>query len=112
MNNFSFFTTTMPSTRKADYYLGCLDSSVYIDFNDIDNGLICLKRISFDGYGCCNVDENVKPMNKKDSMNFKRLFAEDLVNEDEFAEIIKRTFNENKDILWDDALTEYGFIDV
>ena len=49
--DFEFFKTTMPQTRKADYYLGCLDSCVFLDFNrSTDNG-ISLARISFDGYG-------------------------------------------------------------
>ena len=28
----------MPLTRKADFYLGCLDSSVFIDFNQTLTG--------------------------------------------------------------------------
>jgi len=49
--DFAFFKTTMTQTRKADYYLGCLDSCVFLDFNrSTDNG-ISLARISFDGYG-------------------------------------------------------------
>ena len=31
--DFYFFKTTMPESRKADFYLGCLDGSVFIDFN-------------------------------------------------------------------------------
>ena len=50
----------MPESRKADYYLSCLDSSVFIDFNRSNENLISLVRISFDGYGCCNLDEKSK----------------------------------------------------
>ena len=52
--DFDFFKTSMPSTRKADYYLGGLDSSVFIDFNRTKENRISLVRISFDGYGCCD----------------------------------------------------------
>ncbi len=46
---FDFFITTLPPTRQADYYLGCLNASVFIDFNCSDENLIYLIRISFDG---------------------------------------------------------------
>jgi hypothetical protein len=47
---FGFFITQMSDSRPANIYLGCLGSSVYIDFDFKDNGCLCLKRISFDGY--------------------------------------------------------------
>ena len=31
--DFDFFKTEMPDSRKADFYLGYLDGSVFIDFN-------------------------------------------------------------------------------
>lgn len=48
MKDFGFFKTEMPSSRKADFYLGCLESCVFIDFNLTGNQLITLCRISFD----------------------------------------------------------------
>ena len=38
--DFDFFKTQMPDSRKADFYLGCLDSSVFIDFNLTSDNLI------------------------------------------------------------------------
>jgi hypothetical protein len=52
-SDFDFFRTSMPESRKADFYLGCLGGSVFIDFNLANENLISLCRISFDGYGCC-----------------------------------------------------------
>lgn len=31
--DFDFFKTTMPDSTKADFYLGCLDGCVFLDFN-------------------------------------------------------------------------------
>ena len=53
---FDFFKTTMPASRIADFYLGCLDGSVFLDFNTTSDERINLCRISFDGYGCCNLN--------------------------------------------------------
>ena len=64
---FDFFGTTMPETRKADYYLGCLNSSVFIDFNKTNNNQICLVRISFDGFGCYNLFGRVYLLDIQDS---------------------------------------------
>ena len=68
--DFDFHKTTMPESRKADYYLCCLDSSVFIDFNSSPNNKISLIRISFDGFGCCNIDNKSKKLNLKDSQKF------------------------------------------
>ena len=58
IQDFDFFKTAMPDSRKADFYLGCLDGCVFIDFNLTSDRLISLRRISFDGYGCCNLLDN------------------------------------------------------
>jgi len=69
MNKFNFFKTTMPKPRIADYFLGCLDSSVFIDLNLNNNGQIYLKRISFDRYGCCKIENSIT-LNRQDSITF------------------------------------------
>ena len=86
MENLLFRITSMPSTRPADYYLSYSGGSVFIDFNDFGN-LIQLKRISFDGYGCCTLESAV-PMNEEDSEIFKELFNNDLNDQ----ELLKKLF--------------------
>jgi hypothetical protein len=109
-NNFGFFIASMPSSRPADYYLGCLDGSVFIDFNNSHNNHIYLTRISFDGYGCCDIGDQAKPMDAIDSNNFKRIIYEQKINQNELSQIIKKTICNNKDLLWEDALIEYKLI--
>jgi len=68
--DFGFFKTEMPSSRQADFYLGCLDGCIFIDFNLTSKKQISLCRISFDGYGCCNLTDNSKQLDFVKSKNF------------------------------------------
>jgi hypothetical protein len=63
----------MPDTRRADYHLSYADGSVFIDFNHEDT-IVRLIRISFDGYGCCNLEQaSTIPMSSTDSKEFLRM---------------------------------------
>ena len=107
---FDFFKTSMPSTRKADYYLGCLDSSVFIDFNQTQDNLISLVRISFDGYGCCNLHDNGLSLNLKDSAEFILEMENEILNQEIITRLVKEIIILNKDHIWIDAVQEYGLI--
>ncbi|QQO10506.1 hypothetical protein [Breznakiella homolactica] len=109
MDDYNFFRASMPDSRPADYYLGCLNGSVFIDFNDHKDNLICLKRISFDGYGCCTLDDEANPMNETDSQAFKELYKAQDFDQKQLSLIVKRTINNNREHIWNEALTEYGF---
>ncbi len=99
----------MPSSRPADYYLVFLDGCIFIDFNRRGN-LIALERISFDGYGCCNVGNQSFPMDEKDSMIFKKMMNSEIINQDVLTTIVKKTIADNKHFIWEDALKEYKLI--
>mgnify|MGYP004350165933 CR=1 FL=1 len=101
----------MPSTRKADYYLGCLDSLVFIDFNRTQDNLISLVRISFDGFGCCNLDENGLSLNLNDSVEFIMEMENDNLNQENISRLVKEIIKVNKDHIWMDAIQEYGLIE-
>jgi len=103
-----FFQTTMPDTRPADYYLGCFGGSVYMDFDNYENERIRLKRISFDGYGCCNLNDEAIPMNEVDSYAFKEIIEAQLTDQSRLRDIIKKTLLSNRNLIWEDALKEYG----
>ena len=70
LSKFNFFKTFMPGTRKADIYLGCLDGSVILDFNISNENMVTLVRVSFDGYGCCNLRSTGQSLNVQDSLEF------------------------------------------
>jgi len=109
--DFDFFKTTMPKTRKADYYLGCLDSSVFIDFNHSKDNRIFLVRISFDGYGCCNLDERAKYLDKENSQKFITEIKKEKLNQEKIEKLVKEAIKINKEYIWTDAIEEYGLIE-
>ena len=100
----------MGGSRLADYCLGYDEGSVFIDFDNCGDQFVCLKRISFDGYGCCNLTKEVTPMDEADSRNFKEIIKEKIPDQSRLMVIIKRTLSNNIDQIWEDALNEYGLI--
>ena len=108
---FDFFKTEMPNSRKADFYLGCLDGSVFIDFNQTSDNRISLCRISFDGYGCCNITETNNPLNFELSKKFIEEIKKSEINQEKLTPIVKEIIKINQEYIWTDALEEYNLID-
>jgi len=109
--NFEFFKTTMPKTRKADYYLGCLDSSVFMDFNCSEDNRISLRRISFDGYGCCSLESGANHLNQNDSRKFIQEMGKEKLNQDTITTLVKEVIKINKEYIWSDALLKYNLLE-
>lgn len=107
--NLDFFKTRMPSTRKADFYLGCLDSSVYLDFSQSDEGLIFLERISFDSYGCCDI-ENPASLDYNSSKEFLKEINKEEFNQENLRLLVKKIIEINKNHIWLDALERYDLL--
>lgn len=110
MDTFDFFKASMPSTREADFYLGCLDGSVFIDFNKSKSGQIFLVRISFDGYGCCNIDDKAVPLNQERSKLFVDEISREILNQQTLEIIVKEAIEINKENIWSDAIERYELI--
>ena len=108
---FDFFKTEMPETRKADFYLGCLDSSVFIDFNLTSDNLISLCRISFDGYGCCNITNTKNSLSFELSKKFIEEIKKDKLDQAKLTPLVKELIKINQEYIWTDALEEYNLID-
>ncbi|WP_109098497.1 hypothetical protein [Aquimarina sp. AU58] len=111
MNKFRFFKTTMPITRKADYYLGCLNGSVFIDFNSSKDNRIYLRRISFDGYGCCQLENFENKLNNEDSKIFIKEITREVINQNVTEKLVKKLIKMNAFQIWSDALEEYKLIE-
>jgi hypothetical protein len=101
----------MLNTRKADFYLGCLDGSVFIDFNRIGNDQISLVRISFDGYGCCNLDKKAESLNKVESALFIEELNKENLNQEAITALVKKAIEINEEHIWNDALQKYELIE-
>ncbi len=107
---FGFFITQMPDSRPASIHLGCLDGSVFIDFDFMGNGCLFLKGISFDGYGYCGMNKEVIPLSLERTIRFMDLYRSSAVDTAEFTDIVLGTIIDNKESIWQDVLKEYKFI--
>jgi hypothetical protein len=109
-NDLEFFTTEMPETRPADYYLGCLGGSVFMDFDKVPENRISLRRISFDGFGCCDLGHMAVPMSEVDSGIFKEAIKAGPLDSVLLTLLIKKTIVNNRKFIWEDALGEYDLL--
>jgi len=107
-DDLGLFLTAMPHTRPADYCLGCLGGSIFMDFENYEDERIRLKQISFDGYGCCDLGDQAIPMNEVDSRAFKEIIKATLPDQSRLTTIVKKTLLSNRKLIWEDALNEYG----
>jgi len=110
LSKFNFFKTCMPESRKADIYLGCLDGSVFLDFNISNENMVTLVRISFDGYGCFNLGNTGQSLNVQDSLEFRIEFEKKNLNQATIRRLVKKIIQLNRDLIWEDALEEYGLL--
>ena len=108
--DFDFFKTEMPNSRKADFYLGCLGGCVFIDFNLTSKKLISLCRISFDGYGCCNLTDNSNTLDLEKSKKFIEELKKDELDQENLTLLVRKIIFINKEYIWLDALEEYNLI--
>jgi hypothetical protein len=68
---------------------------------------IYLQRISFDGYGCCNLGTKAAPLDQKDSLAFKEAIR-DIVNRQEILDkLVRKAIKLNQTHIWARALKEY-----
>lgn len=105
-----FFVASMPSSRPADYYLGYMEGCVFLDFNNCAGDKVSLIRISFDGYGCCELEERPIPLNRNDSRRFREIIQTNIEEQIEMLGIVKRAIKLNENSIWADALKEYNLI--
>ena len=108
---YGFFKWTMPDGRKADFYLGCLDGCVFIDFNLTIDRLISLCRISFDGYGCCSLTDNSSLLDFEKSKKLIEEITKDELDQENLTPLVLEVIKINKEHIWIDALEEYNLID-
>jgi hypothetical protein len=94
--------------RPCRFCLSLQDDSVFADFDVDEDGHAFLRRISFDGYGCCSGE--FKKMALDDSRFLIASVESDAV-EDPKIEIVLRTYlEENAGAIWEDALTTHDLL--
>jgi hypothetical protein len=97
----------MPS-RSCRFCLSLQGGSVFADFEVDEGGLAFLRRISFDGYGCC--DGDFKKMNAEDSRLLIESVERGSVDGPVIPELLRRYLGENTDAIWSDALASHELL--
>jgi hypothetical protein len=96
-------------TRPCSFCLSLQGDSVFADFDTDDDGLISLRRISFDGFGCCRV-ESTKKMSSGDSQLLLDAIARGELESVQVEDVLRRYFRGSKDGIWSDALAEHDLL--
>lgn len=89
----------------------CDDGCVFLDFSYTTDKRINLCRISFDGYGCCNIGNNTKYLDDQLSKEFIVEIGKDNLDQEKITKVVLELIRLNKDNIWTDALEEYKLID-
>lgn len=95
--------------RPCKYCLGLQDDSVFADLDFDEDGNVLLLRISFDGFGCCRTEGEVRSMNPETSKEFVRLVENNEMSES-LGAILLNYFTENSDVIWKDALQQHNLL--
>lgn len=96
-----------PSFRECTFCLCLQEGSIFADFDIDDAGVVVLRRISFDGYGCC--EDAFTKMNGKHSRTLVDAVQLGSVSRPEIHELLTNYFEENSERIWIDALADHGF---
>jgi hypothetical protein len=84
--------------------------SVFADF-DIDNSdSIFLRRISFDGHGCCEAVGSIAKMNSSDSRLLLDAIDSGELSSVQIERALRGYFRENTDTIWGDALQDHDLL--
>lgn len=94
--------------RECRFCLSLQEDSVFADFDLGEDGRVFLRRISFDGYGCCNGE--FKKMTLEDSRTLVVAVGGNSVHDSSVQGLLRRYFAENADVIWRDALTSHELL--
>src|SRR5690349_7625704 len=109
---FEIATYPEMSSRPCSFCLSLQEGSVFADFDLDESGTVFLRRISFDGYGCCSLGDTVRTMNADDSRLLKDAVARGDFESTGVDDVLLRCFKENQDLIWGDALEEHGLCEL
>ncbi|MFO1449852.1 MAG: hypothetical protein U1F61_16965 [Opitutaceae bacterium] len=92
-----------PPLRECRFCLCLQQGSVYADFYVDGEGRAFLRRISFDGYGCCSGD--FKKMELEDSRLLIAAVESRTIGDDaKVKALLQSYFRDNTHLIWSDAL--------
>lgn len=95
-------------TRPCRFCLSLQDGSVFADFDVDEKGGVFLRRISFDGYGCCN--GAFRTMNAENSEQLIDAVEHGSVDEPSLHALLRDYFRQHVDMIWPDALVSHELL--
>ena len=95
-------------TRPCRFCLSLQDDSVFADFDVDEEGRAFLRRISFDGYGCCTGE--FRKMRLEDSRILIESVDRVAVDDPRIEVVLRTYFEENADVIWSDALASHELL--
>lgn len=99
----------MPA-RPCSFCLCLQGGSVFADFDADGAGIVWLRRISFDGYGCCDAGSSVTRMSAADSRLLLQAVCESDFSSARIEEALRSYFRENRKVIWCDALAAHDLL--
>ena len=104
------FQAYPPFREGCNACLALQGGSIFADFLITPDSEILLVRISFDGYGCCPL-ENPPIVDKDDRNQFLALLRDEELDAVVASQVLRRYFGSLRTMIWADAVEEYGLID-
>jgi hypothetical protein len=100
-----------PMDSRPCHFSLCLQGgSVFADFDVDDDAHVLLRRISFDGFGCCTPPETIRRMAIDHSRTLLEAVARRKIDDPKVELILRAYFRENAGILWSDALSTHELV--
>ncbi len=96
-------------TRPCSFCLCLQGGCVFADFDIDSSGLVSLRRISFDGYGCCDATAASK-MSPADSRVLLDALARGALQSEAIANVLTSFFRQRQNVIWSDALNDHGLV--
>jgi hypothetical protein len=97
-----------PAFRECRFCLSLQEDSVFADFDVDEEGHAFLRRISFDGYGCCSGE--FKKMAPHDSRVLIDSVERGAVQDPQIEVVLRTYFEENAGVIWSDALASHDLL--
>ena len=101
--------TLVEKFRDCDFQLLTGDVA-FLDFVKVDPDTLKLVRASFDGHGCCNCAEQVTVMDVMDAVKLLAMAQAGNIDQPLCRKIVVNYCEQQKAVLWEDALEEHGLL--
>jgi hypothetical protein len=94
-----------PPFRECRFCLSLQEGAVFADFDVDAEGRAFLRRISFDGYGCCGGE--FQKLSLDDSRLLLGAIDHDTLRDPKVEEVLQSYLRANTDLIWSDALATH-----